>query len=186
MSGGAQWSCGPSVDSVFDGPVLFQGDTFGWVGGGEHPFQLRVVWVSGSEGFLVMPAGQFDQGRLLGDVGDGEVIVRVRAARIDLDGPAQGGFGRTTQALLTKREAEGVLDLSILRIELRCAVERVDCLVVFLLAELQAAQDEETVGVIGRQSNGLLDINLGGLEMAEIEFNRGEAGKGGNVRFVLL
>jgi photosystem II stability/assembly factor-like uncharacterized protein len=35
MTGGVRWSCGPSVDSVFDGPVLFQGDTFGWVGGGE-------------------------------------------------------------------------------------------------------------------------------------------------------
>jgi photosystem II stability/assembly factor-like uncharacterized protein len=35
LNSGAQWSCGPSVDSVFDGPVLFQGDTFGWVGGGE-------------------------------------------------------------------------------------------------------------------------------------------------------
>jgi len=35
LNSGAQWTCGPSVDSVFDGPVLFQGDTFGWVGGGE-------------------------------------------------------------------------------------------------------------------------------------------------------
>ncbi len=34
-NGGAQWTCGPSVDSVFDGPVLFDGDSFGWVGGGE-------------------------------------------------------------------------------------------------------------------------------------------------------
>ena len=35
LNGGAAWTCGPSVDSVFDGPVLFQGDSFGWVGGGE-------------------------------------------------------------------------------------------------------------------------------------------------------
>ena len=33
--GGAVWSCGPSVDSVFDGPVFFLNDTDGWVGGGE-------------------------------------------------------------------------------------------------------------------------------------------------------
>ena len=33
--GGAEWSCGPSVDPVFDGPVFFLNDTFGWVGGGE-------------------------------------------------------------------------------------------------------------------------------------------------------
>jgi hypothetical protein len=32
---GANWTCGPSVDSVFDGPVFFLTDTFGWVGGGE-------------------------------------------------------------------------------------------------------------------------------------------------------
>ncbi len=32
---GAKWSCGPSVDSVFDGPVFFLNDTDGWVGGGE-------------------------------------------------------------------------------------------------------------------------------------------------------
>jgi photosystem II stability/assembly factor-like uncharacterized protein len=34
-NGGANWSCGPSVDSVFDGPVFFLNDTYGWVGGGE-------------------------------------------------------------------------------------------------------------------------------------------------------
>ena len=32
---GADWSCGPSIDSVFDGPTFFSNDTFGWVGGGE-------------------------------------------------------------------------------------------------------------------------------------------------------
>ena len=33
--GGAKWKCGPSVDSVFDGPVFFLNDRYGWVGGGE-------------------------------------------------------------------------------------------------------------------------------------------------------
>ncbi|MCU1304690.1 MAG: glycosyl hydrolase family protein [Candidatus Sulfotelmatobacter sp.] len=32
---GASWSCGHSIDSVFDGPVFFLNDTYGWVGGGE-------------------------------------------------------------------------------------------------------------------------------------------------------
>jgi photosystem II stability/assembly factor-like uncharacterized protein len=35
QNGGAVWSCGPSVDSVFDGPVFFLNDSYGWVGGGE-------------------------------------------------------------------------------------------------------------------------------------------------------
>jgi hypothetical protein len=35
LNGGAAWNCGPSVDSVFDGPVFFLNDTDGWVGGGE-------------------------------------------------------------------------------------------------------------------------------------------------------
>lgn len=35
LNGGAAWSCGPSVDSVFDGPVFFLNDRLGWVGGGE-------------------------------------------------------------------------------------------------------------------------------------------------------
>jgi len=35
LTGGAQWSCKPSVDSVFDGPVFFLNDALGWVGGGE-------------------------------------------------------------------------------------------------------------------------------------------------------
>ncbi len=35
LTGGAQWSCNPSVDSVFDGPVFFLNDSRGWVGGGE-------------------------------------------------------------------------------------------------------------------------------------------------------
>jgi photosystem II stability/assembly factor-like uncharacterized protein len=34
-NGGANWNCGRSVDSVFDGPVFFLNDTYGWVGGGE-------------------------------------------------------------------------------------------------------------------------------------------------------
>jgi photosystem II stability/assembly factor-like uncharacterized protein len=34
-NGGKKWSCGPPVDSTFDGPVFFLNDTFGWVGGGE-------------------------------------------------------------------------------------------------------------------------------------------------------
>jgi len=33
--GGATWTCGPPVDSVFDGPVFFASDKAGWVGGGE-------------------------------------------------------------------------------------------------------------------------------------------------------
>ena len=32
---GAVWTCGSSVDSVFDGPVFFVNDKAGWVGGGE-------------------------------------------------------------------------------------------------------------------------------------------------------
>jgi hypothetical protein len=35
LNGGAAWSCGPSVDSVFDGETFFLNDKFGWVGGGE-------------------------------------------------------------------------------------------------------------------------------------------------------
>jgi photosystem II stability/assembly factor-like uncharacterized protein len=34
-NGGAEWSCGPPVDSVFDGPVFFYDEMAGWVGGGE-------------------------------------------------------------------------------------------------------------------------------------------------------
>ena len=33
--GGATWTCGTSIDSVFDGPVFFANDKSGWVGGGE-------------------------------------------------------------------------------------------------------------------------------------------------------
>jgi len=32
--GGETWTCGPSVDSVFDGPTFFVDDNHGWVGGG--------------------------------------------------------------------------------------------------------------------------------------------------------
>lgn len=35
LDGGAQWSCGPSIDSVFDGTTFFLNDKYGWVGGGE-------------------------------------------------------------------------------------------------------------------------------------------------------
>ena len=34
-NGGGAWTCGPPVDSVFDGPVFFANDKAGWVGGGE-------------------------------------------------------------------------------------------------------------------------------------------------------
>ncbi len=35
LTSGSTWTCGPSVDSVFDGPVFFLNDKVGWVGGGE-------------------------------------------------------------------------------------------------------------------------------------------------------
>jgi len=35
LTGGSAWTCGNSVDSVFDGPVFFMNDKHGWVGGGE-------------------------------------------------------------------------------------------------------------------------------------------------------
>jgi photosystem II stability/assembly factor-like uncharacterized protein len=35
LTGGARWTCGASVDSIFDGPVFFLNDKYGWVGGGE-------------------------------------------------------------------------------------------------------------------------------------------------------
>jgi hypothetical protein len=35
LTGGSAWTCVPSVDSVFDGPVFFLNDKKGWVGGGE-------------------------------------------------------------------------------------------------------------------------------------------------------
>jgi photosystem II stability/assembly factor-like uncharacterized protein len=35
LDGGVTWTCVPAVDSVFDGPVFFSNDTYGWVGGGE-------------------------------------------------------------------------------------------------------------------------------------------------------
>jgi hypothetical protein len=35
LDGGAAWTCGPSIDSVFDGPTFFTDDNYGWVGGGE-------------------------------------------------------------------------------------------------------------------------------------------------------
>jgi hypothetical protein len=34
-NGGAKWTCGPSIDSVFDGPTFFINSNAGWVGGGE-------------------------------------------------------------------------------------------------------------------------------------------------------
>ncbi len=35
LTGGSEWTCGNSVDPVFDGPVFFMNDKQGWVGGGE-------------------------------------------------------------------------------------------------------------------------------------------------------
>jgi photosystem II stability/assembly factor-like uncharacterized protein len=35
VNGGAKWTCGPSIDSVFDGPTFFLNRNDGWVGGGE-------------------------------------------------------------------------------------------------------------------------------------------------------
>jgi photosystem II stability/assembly factor-like uncharacterized protein len=34
-NGGVSWTCGPSVDPVFDGPTFFFDYDHGWVGGGE-------------------------------------------------------------------------------------------------------------------------------------------------------
>lgn len=42
--GGADWSCRPSIDQVFDGPTSFVDDNHGWVGGGEISPQVE-GWV---------------------------------------------------------------------------------------------------------------------------------------------
>jgi photosystem II stability/assembly factor-like uncharacterized protein len=43
-NGGQTWTCGHSVDSVFDGPVFFANNRAGWVGGGEISPQVA-GWV---------------------------------------------------------------------------------------------------------------------------------------------
>lgn len=47
-NGGQTWTCSPSVDSIFDGPVFFFNDTSGWVGGGEISPQVA-GWVHRTE-----------------------------------------------------------------------------------------------------------------------------------------
>ncbi len=44
VNAGQTWGCGPSVDSVFDGPVFFSNDKAGWDGGGEISPQVA-GWV---------------------------------------------------------------------------------------------------------------------------------------------
>src|ERR1035438_5025256 len=152
----------------------------------EEFLQLRITRVSGGESFLIMPVGQLRGRRLLRDINHREVIMRIGAGRIDLNGLAQGRLGWPAQPLLAEREAEEVLDLGIQGIERRRAAEGVDGLIVFSLAELQAAQDEEAIRVIRRESDSLLDVNLRGLEMVEVELNGGEVSQGGDIGLVLL
>ena len=142
--------------------------------------------MAGGTGFLVMPAGQFDERRLLGDVNDGEVVMGTGKAGLELNGLAQGVLGGAAEALFTKGEAEEVLDLGILRVELGGAAERVNGGVVILLTELETAQDEKGVRVIRGKGDSLLDVDLGGLEVVEVEFNRREPGEGGNIVLILL
>jgi hypothetical protein len=44
LDGGVSWSCGHSIDEIFDGPTFFLDDNSGWVGGGSISPEVR-GWV---------------------------------------------------------------------------------------------------------------------------------------------
>lgn len=79
--GGAQWRCGPSVDQVFDGPVLFGNDTLGVVGGGEIAPNVE-GWVH-----ITSNGGKTWSGRTL----DGPWPIRELVFITPKDGWAAGG-----------------------------------------------------------------------------------------------
>ena len=70
--------------------------------------------LAGGDGFLVVPAGELDLRRVLGEVDDGEVVVGAAVFGVELDGFAEGGLGGGALAFLAEGDAEEVLDLGVL------------------------------------------------------------------------
>src|SRR3954462_13083167 len=64
----------------------------------EHFFQLRIVRMAGSDGFLVMPLSQFDEGWLLSQVNDGEIVMGAGVVGFKLDRFAEGSLGCAAHA----------------------------------------------------------------------------------------
>ena len=79
-----------------------------------------------ADGLVVMPAGQRERGRLLRGIDHGQIVMGHRVVGLELDGPAQGGFGRPAQAFLAQHDAEIVLRVGVIRIGLGRTAQSVE------------------------------------------------------------
>ena len=125
---------------------------------GEDFFQVGIARLAEFERLLIMPAGEFRQRRLLVDVNHGEIVVRGRVFRIELERLAQRRLRLRAQPLVAERDAEVILDFGILRVELRRAAQGVERVVVFALLKFQVAEHGKVVGVVWVLRDGGLKV----------------------------
>ncbi len=102
-----------------------------------------------------------------------------------MDGFAQGGFRRAAQALLAEGDAQIILNLSTLRIELCRPAQSVEGLVIFLLPKLELTENRQAERVQRRQSKSLLDVLLGLVQTVAFELNGGQVGQCRGILVVL-
>src|SRR5438034_9698674 len=105
----------------------------------EHFFQLGIARMTRGQGFLIMPAREFEGRLRLGGINHRQIVVRAAVGGVELDRLAQRGFRRAALAFVAERDPEIILNFRALRIDLGRATQRVEGFVIFFLAESQVA-----------------------------------------------
>src|SRR5205085_8290349 len=71
----------------------------------QGPFEVAVVSGAGVERLLIMPASQLDGWRLAGEINRGQIQVRIRIIRLELDSFAKSRLGGAAESFAGQREA---------------------------------------------------------------------------------
>src|SRR5690348_13602533 len=141
-------------------------------GGCEFLFEIRIVLVTGGDGFLVVPAREFERRGFLIEIHNSKIVVSAPITRLYLDGLSQRSLGRATHPLFAQGQAKIVLQLRILRVELGAAAKAIQRIIVFALAELDEAEDINAVSIVWIVGEGFFNVFLSGIEVLSFNLDR--------------
>ena len=142
--------------------------------------------LAGFNRFQIMPARHFGERRGLAQINHGEIVVGGRVIGVQLDGAAQRRFRRLALALMAQGNTEVILNLRIVRINLRGAAQGFERVVIFFLTELEIAERGKIVSIVGRLDERGQNVLLGFGEFALLQFNRREIGERDTVVLVVI
>src|SRR6185436_10090978 len=107
---------------------------------------------------LIVPARQFEIGRLLCSVDNGKIMMSAGVSRLQLNRLAQRGFRWNSLSFLAQSYSEIILCLGIARVDLGRPAQVIKRFVKLILAKLEHAHQGQAEGVFRVRGNGALDM----------------------------